>query len=67
MQSDSNDKRMWKAIKDCYRKEGIRGFYKGMGFPAASAPFIYAVVFGMNEVSKVALNYHDENSFIEGN
>ena len=39
-------------LKLTYKKEGIYGFYKGMGFPLSSIPLINAITFGSNEFFK---------------
>lgn len=60
------NKSMMQVVHSCFKKEGIYGFYKGMGFPIASVSFLNAIVFSTNEVSKIMLGYHNENSLLEG-
>ncbi len=56
---------MYKVTQDCLYKEGIRGLYKGMGFPLASVSLLNAIVFSTNEVAKLHLGFN-EDSLIEG-
>lgn len=57
---------MINCMKDCYRFEGMRGLYKGMGFPLATVSLVNAVVFSTNEATKVYLGMTKDNSAIEG-
>jgi solute carrier family 25 (mitochondrial carnitine/acylcarnitine transporter), member 20/29 len=57
---------MMQVMRSCFKKEGIYGFYKGMGFPLASVSLLNAIVFSTNEMSKIMLGYHNENSLFEG-
>ena len=40
------------AIKSTFRKEGIVGFYKGMGAPLVTIPFINSIIFSSYEFCK---------------
>jgi solute carrier family 25 carnitine/acylcarnitine transporter 20/29 len=57
---------MLEVTKSCYQKEGLIGFYKGMGFPLATVSVLNAIVFSTNEICKIWLGYHNENSLLEG-
>ena len=53
-------------MKDCYRLEGMKGLYKGMGFPLATVSVVNAVVFSTNEATRIYLGITMENSLFEG-
>ena len=65
MQSDLC-KGMLSQIYQCYKYEGVVGFYKGMGFPLATVPLLNAIVFSTNELCKIYFGFHDENSLVQG-
>lgn len=46
-----------KSVKFCYINEGVKGFYKGMGFPLCSVPLINAIVFAFHEFAKKVFGF----------
>lgn len=67
MQNNTSTRRLSLFIYECYKYEGIYGFYKGMAFPLASVSLVNALLFSANELSKKAFGFYNEDSLIEGN
>jgi solute carrier family 25 carnitine/acylcarnitine transporter 20/29 len=57
-----------KIIRDCYKKEGFTGYFKGMSFPLYSVPLVNAIVFSFHELAKrlFGLRNESEMRFHEG-
>lgn len=65
MQSSSTKLSLPVIIKDCFKQEGIRGFYKGMGAPMMTTPLINSIVFASYEFCnrQMGVSSADELSF----
>ena len=60
---DKKGARLTNIMKETYRHEGIRGFYKGMGSPLSTVPIVNAVVFSSYELAKRAMGVVSESEF----
>ena len=54
---------MRKVIHSTVRNEGILGFYKGMGPPLITVPFINSIVYASFELCKNFMNVASEKEF----
>ncbi len=53
MQTDRRAKiSLQKIIEETYKREGFRGFYKGMGSPLMTIPLVNSIVFASYEAAK---------------
>jgi solute carrier family 25 carnitine/acylcarnitine transporter 20/29 len=50
-------------LMNTLRREGIRGFYKGMGPPLMTVPFINSIIFASYEFCKRGLGVENDNDF----